>query len=98
MMEPIGTITQYFPFIKDETKSILQKMMVDSSNYYDFVQRLCDFVLSSDSPVMVVYFSIHHSMLALDHKLVDKIREKYGDHQILGPHLFFSSANESNLN
>ncbi len=91
-MEPLGTITQYFPFIDEETRYVLETTMANASDYYDFVHRLRDSVLNDDSPVMVVYFAIHHSMIALDYKHIDKIREKYGHHQILGPNLFFSSA------
>ncbi|MFX1262707.1 MAG: hypothetical protein ACFFAZ_11505 [Promethearchaeota archaeon] len=91
-MEPIGTITQYFPFIEEDTKNVLEKIMAEASDYYDFVQRLRELVLNSDCAVMVVYFAIHHSMIALDYKHIEEIGEKYGDHQILGPNLYFSSV------
>ncbi|MHA2003366.1 MAG: hypothetical protein ACXACG_11020 [Candidatus Thorarchaeota archaeon] len=91
-MDPIGTITQYFPFIAEETKKVLERIMTEASDYYDFVERMRDLVLKTDSPTMVVYFAIHHSMIAMDYKHIDKIGEKYGHHQILGPNLFFSSA------
>ncbi|MHA1963506.1 MAG: hypothetical protein ACXACG_04850 [Candidatus Thorarchaeota archaeon] len=96
-MKPIGTITCYFPFIDEDTKNVLESTMLEASDYYDFVHRLCDLVLNTDSPIMVVYFAIHHSILALDYKLIDMIREKYGDHQILGPNLFFSSAYQGTI-
>ncbi|MFX1369239.1 MAG: hypothetical protein ACFFAY_11610, partial [Promethearchaeota archaeon] len=91
-MEPIGTITTYFPFIDEVTRDILNRIMIEASDYYDFVQKLGDLVLKDDSPIMVVYFAIHHAILALEYPLIDKIREKYGEHQILGPNLFMSSA------
>ncbi|MHA1614621.1 MAG: hypothetical protein ACTSW7_00270 [Candidatus Thorarchaeota archaeon] len=91
-MDSIGTITTYFPFIDEDTKNVLENTMTEASNYSDFVHRLCDLVLNNDSPIMVVYFAIHHSILALEYKLIDLIREKYGSHQILGPNLFFASA------
>ncbi len=91
-MEPIGTITQYFSFIDDQTRNILESTMNEATDYYDFVHRLCEGILSSENPVMVVYFAIHFSMLAMDYKYVDKIREKYGHHQILRPNLFYSSV------
>ena len=91
-MDPIGTVTQYFPFIDEETKSILEKVMLEASDYQNFVQKITDYVLNEESPIMVVYFAIHHSMLALEYKTIDKIREKYGHHQVLGPNLFASSA------
>lgn len=91
-MKPLGTITSYFPFIDEETRNILEKMMAEASDYYDFIHKLCELVLNNDSPVMVVYFAIHHAALAMEYKLIDKIREKYGHHQILGPNLFYASA------
>jgi len=91
-MDSIGTITTYFPFIDEETKNVLERIMIEASDYYDFVHRLGDLVLNNDNPIMVVYFAIHHSILALEYKLIDSIREKYGAHQILGPNLFFASA------
>ena len=77
-MDSIGTITTYFPFIDKETKNVLESIMIEASEYYDFVHRLGDLVLNNDSPIMVVYFAIHHSILALNYPLIDKIREKYG--------------------
>ena len=91
-MDPIGTITCYFPHIEEDTKNVLETIMKESSDYYDFVHRLGELVLNNESPVMVVYFAIHHSILALNYKLIDKIREKYNHHLVLGPNLFISSA------
>lgn len=91
-MEPIGTITQYFPFIDEATKNVLEYVMAEASDYYDFVQKLGELVLNNDSRVMTVYFAIHHAILAYEYKLIDKIREKYGDNQILEPNLFFASS------
>ena len=91
-MDSIGTITTYFPFIDEETKNVLESIMIEASDYYDFVQKLCELVLKNDSPIMVVYFAIHHAILAWDHPLINLIRNKYGEHQILGPNLFMSSA------
>ncbi|MFW9958087.1 MAG: hypothetical protein ACFFCT_08450 [Candidatus Odinarchaeota archaeon] len=92
-MDPLGTITQYFPFIEMKTKSVLERIMRESSDYYDFVHRLGDLVLNENPPIMVVYFSIHHCILAQEYPIIDMIREKYGENQlILCPNLFISSA------
>ena len=92
-MEPLGTITQYFPFIDDDTKNVLGGIMEEAKDYHDFVHRLGELVLKTDSPIMVVYFAIHHCILAMEYKLIDMIREKFGDkHLILCPNLFMSSA------
>jgi hypothetical protein len=92
-MEPLGTITVYFPFIEKETRDILEKVMTEADDYYDFVQKLGDLVLKNDPPIMVVYFAIYHCTLALEYKFINKIREKYGEkHLILCPYLFWSSS------
>ena len=44
-MKPMGTITKYYPFIDDESKSILNSLMEESSSYYEFVQHLDDLIL-----------------------------------------------------
>lgn len=91
-MDPIGTITCYFPFIEEDTKNVLEEIMLEASDYYDFTDRLGEFVVNNESPIMVVYFAIHHSILALNYKVIDMIREKYEQHLVLGPNLFISSA------
>ncbi len=91
-MKPIGTITQYFSFIDEQTKTVLENVMREATDYCDFVEKLDNMVINNDSPVMVVYFAIHFSMIGHNYKLIDKIREKYGHHLILGPNLFYSSV------
>jgi hypothetical protein len=74
-MDPIRTITCYFPFIGNKTKNTLERLMVIASDYYDFAQRLGEKVLNSDCDDMVVYFAIHHAILVYEFKLIDKIRK-----------------------
>lgn len=56
-MKSMGTITKYYPFIDEETKTILDSLMKDSSSYYDFVQGLCHVVLESDVPTNLAYIA-----------------------------------------
>jgi tetratricopeptide (TPR) repeat protein len=91
-MDPIGTITSYFPYIDSDTKDVLEKLMTDSSDYNDFAIRLVELVLKDESPVMVVYFAIHHASRTYNHRLIEGIRERYSEHQVLGPNLYLASA------
>ncbi|MFX1369224.1 MAG: hypothetical protein ACFFAY_11535 [Promethearchaeota archaeon] len=95
-MEPIGTITMYFPFLEGETTEILQDIMNNAYNYYDFVQRLNERVLSNGCPDSVIYFAIHHSALLLDIDSIDSIAKKYGKIPILRPNLFYASVHQGN--
>ncbi|MFW9863676.1 MAG: hypothetical protein ACFFEX_13905 [Candidatus Thorarchaeota archaeon] len=95
-MKPIGTITMYFLFLDEESRGILQNIMDEACNYYDFVQRLNERVLSENSPELVVYFAIHHSALLLDIDSIDSISKKYGTVPILRPNLFYASVHQGN--
>ena len=56
-MKAMGTITKYYPFIDEDSKTILNSLMEDSSSYYDFVQSLCHVVLESDVPTNLAYIA-----------------------------------------
>lgn len=84
-MEPLGTITKYYPFIEEETKTILDSLMKESSSYFDFVNRLCDTVLENEVPVNLSYLAAVHSWWC---RLEDKkglIQEKYKDVPCIRP-------------
>lgn len=78
-MEPIGTITKYYPFIDEETKSILDTLMEESSSYYDFVQQLCEVVLNNEVPVNLAYLAAVHVWWCRIEEKKNLIQEKYRD-------------------
>ena len=55
-MKPMGTITKYYPFIDEESRSILDSLMEESSSYNDFVLRLSEVVLENEVPVNLIQF------------------------------------------
>lgn len=77
-MKPMGTITKYYPFIDEETKSILDSLMEASSSYYDFVHRLVDWILEKDASVNLTYISAAQAWLISERKPTDSIKRKYG--------------------
>ncbi|MFW9910798.1 MAG: hypothetical protein ACFFEF_19760 [Candidatus Thorarchaeota archaeon] len=96
-MEPIGTITQYFPFLDEETRDLLQSVMNDAENYHDFVMHLANVVLNEDVPDLAIYFAIHHSALILDMDNIESIGKKYGQIPILRPNLFYARVHQGNV-
>ena len=95
-MDPLGTITAYFPFIDDETRTELERIMEISYDYSDFSKNLNEAILAKDCSDLIVYFAIHHSALLFDFKSINLIGEKYFDSPILQPTLFFASAYQGN--
>ncbi|MFW9963884.1 MAG: hypothetical protein ACFFCX_09995 [Candidatus Sifarchaeia archaeon] len=91
-MEPLGTITVYFPFIDEEAKDILETTMQAAHDYYDFVNSLIDLVLETECSDLIVYFAVHHAIQLLDVKSINKIGRKYSHLPIIMPNLFFTTA------
>ena len=81
----MGTITKYYPFIDEETKSILDTLMSEASSYYDFVQRLCDVALNNEVPVNLAYLATVQAWWCRMRSTVKLLGEKYGDVPYIQP-------------
>ena len=46
-MDPLGSITAYFPFIDETTRDILETIMKQAERYSDFVDNLTQRVLDT---------------------------------------------------
>ena len=84
-MKPLGTITKYYPFIEDESKSILDSLMEDSSSYFDFVQKLCDFAFENEVPVNVAFIAAMQAWWTGIEDAMRRIQEKYKDVPCIRP-------------
>lgn len=78
VMKPIGTITNYFPFLEEETINVLRSVMEEASDYYDFVVRIGNKVCDEDVSLELAYIAALHVYLARARKLQEKLREKFG--------------------
>ncbi|MFW9767885.1 MAG: hypothetical protein ACFFEM_03610 [Candidatus Thorarchaeota archaeon] len=78
-MRPMGTITKYYPFIDEESKSILDSIMEDSSSYNEFVQQLCSIVLENEVPVNLAYVAAVQAWWCRFGETMNQIQEKYNE-------------------
>jgi len=86
-VESLGTITKYYPFIDEETKSILDTLIDGASSYYDFVQQLCDVALNNEVPVNLAYLATVHAWWCRMRSTVELLGERYGDVPYIKPWL-----------
>jgi tetratricopeptide (TPR) repeat protein len=84
-MKPMGTIMKYYPFIDEESKSILDSLMEDASSYYDFVQRLCTHILENKVPVNLAYIAAVQAWWCRIEETMRLIQEKYKDLPFVQP-------------
>jgi len=75
-MKPIGSITNYFPFIEEGERELILSLVEESSNYSDFVVRLCNHVMTVDSSGEMIFLAWHHLGSA---NYSFKAREKFLD-------------------
>jgi len=83
----MGTITKYYPFIDEETRSILSTLMDEASNYYNFVQQLCEVALNNAVPVNLAYLAVMQAWWCRMKSSVDLLGKKYGDVLFIRPWL-----------
>jgi len=81
----MGTITKYYPFIDDDTKSILDTLMDEASSYYDFVGLLCKTVLENEVPINLGYLAAVHAWWTRKKDVIDHIQEKFKDVPYIHP-------------
>ncbi|MHA1926131.1 MAG: hypothetical protein ACW974_09475 [Candidatus Thorarchaeota archaeon] len=65
-LEPLGTITMYYPFLSHETRMVVEGLVQDAMSYHDFVQNLVkaanDYPMESD----FAWFSLIQTLLYPD--------------------------------
>ncbi|MFW9850849.1 MAG: hypothetical protein ACFFF4_17110, partial [Candidatus Thorarchaeota archaeon] len=78
-MEPLGTITKYYPFIEEDLQNSLTSLMAQSSSYFDFVQKLANYVLENDVHPHLAYIAAVQSWWIRVVELMTAIASKYHD-------------------
>ena len=93
-LDPVGTITKYYSFVDEKTKSILNSLMKDSKNYFDFVERLSAFVLENEVPLNLAYLAAIHAWWCRVEDIIDAIQNKYNDTPCIRPWAFHCDSME----
>ena len=85
IVEPLGTITKYCPFVDEETKSILGSLMEQASSYNDFVLLLGETVVRNDVPFNLAYIAAVQAWWTRTEESMKMIQEKYKDEPCIRP-------------
>ncbi|MHA1480843.1 MAG: tetratricopeptide repeat protein [Candidatus Thorarchaeota archaeon] len=85
MLEPLGTITKYYPFLDEKTREVIEYVMGASENYRDFVVRLGEKVVSEDLPSVLAYLAIRHAYNLDLFETTDLIATKFGEINLIKP-------------
>ncbi|MFW9953725.1 MAG: tetratricopeptide repeat protein [Candidatus Thorarchaeota archaeon] len=84
-MEPLGTITMYYPFIDSETRNAIKSIMNDSRTYREFSLALGARVCDNDVPIHLAYLAAVHSWQLTELEMIQRIAAKYPEYAIIRP-------------
>lgn len=72
-MKPLGTITLFFPYVDDETRGILNSIMVEANDFDEFSELLCTKVLTTDTPTLTQYLNFYYMMMLYKQSKLNEI-------------------------
>ena len=84
-MEPLGTITKYYPFVDLETKSILESTMEEVPTFNEFVQRISEIVTSQKGLAILAHIAAVLAGLGGDWRISCSIEEIYENEPLVKP-------------
>jgi tetratricopeptide (TPR) repeat protein len=88
-MKPLGTITKCFPFLDEEITKNLTSLMQDSLHYSDFLDRVVEQLMNSESSPMMVFFAVVHLYNTSRLRELESILIKYHDLTLIQPYIKF---------
>ncbi|MFW9974923.1 MAG: tetratricopeptide repeat protein [Candidatus Thorarchaeota archaeon] len=87
-MEPFGTITNFYPFLTENTRTIVETVLNEADGYDDFVNRLVDLVLFQKETNDLSYFTTIQAWLTVNLQIFDKLRDRILEDDVLRPWVY----------
>ncbi|MGD9395700.1 MAG: hypothetical protein PVJ05_04665 [Candidatus Thorarchaeota archaeon] len=84
-MKPFGTITNFYPFLTENTRKTVEAVLNEADGYDDFVNRLVDIVLTQEETNDLSYFTTIQAWLAINLQIFDRLRERILEDDALRP-------------
>jgi tetratricopeptide (TPR) repeat protein len=96
-LEPLGTITMYYPFLDAEIVDILDSIMKKASDYHEFVVRLGEKAYRDNVPVVLVYLTVVHARRLNETSVLKSLRSKYRNSEVILPWLLPDVDNQDEI-
>jgi tetratricopeptide (TPR) repeat protein len=98
-LEPIGTITKFYPFLSKETVETIEDLIVEAEDYRDFVHNLIQSIEQESMTTEISQFAVLQTDVAfrLDDDIWSLIRSRCDEDVITRPWSFFNDPEFSFL-
>ncbi|MGY5871885.1 MAG: tetratricopeptide repeat protein [Candidatus Thorarchaeota archaeon] len=84
-MDPIGTITRYYPFVDNESVHVLESVVSKSKDLRDFVHNLADEVIHQNQSSDLIFLAVLFASQTGETDIKYKISEKHGNEILIKP-------------
>jgi tetratricopeptide (TPR) repeat protein len=88
-VEPIGTITKFYPFLDQVSRLQTEDIVSSALNYRDFVMKLVDLVCSHESSLQMFFMAMIHAWDLDDAGIWETIRPKCAEYPLTKPWSFW---------
>lgn len=85
-MDPTGTVTKYYPFLSEETKSKAESIFQSVGNYQEFADKLADVICKGDASEELVMLGVRVAFALANSNHLNQIADKYQD--LVGPQVW----------
>jgi len=84
-VKPIGTITNFYPFLSEKTSGIVESVLNKAEGYDDFVNRLVDLILAQEEIDDLTYFTTIQAWMSINLQIYDRLRDRILEDDVLRP-------------
>ncbi|MFW9767931.1 MAG: tetratricopeptide repeat protein [Candidatus Thorarchaeota archaeon] len=88
-MEPIGTVMNFYPFLSQKTREIVESTLKDAEGFDDFVEKLVNLILDQEEANDLSYLTTILAYNSINPVIFNKLRPHLLDDVILKPWSFY---------
>jgi tetratricopeptide (TPR) repeat protein len=88
-VEPIGTITKFYPFLSEDTRIIVEAILKQAEGYDDFVSKMVDIDLAQEDTNDLSYFTTIQAWFSNNLQIIEKLRDRIMEEDVLRPWAYF---------
>lgn len=88
-MDIIGTVTNFYPFLSEDARTIVEAILKQAEGYEDFLSKMVDIVLAQDETTDLTHFTVIQVWLSYNPIIFDKLRPRFREDVVLKPWLFY---------
>ncbi|MDF1541395.1 MAG: hypothetical protein P1Q69_21025, partial [Candidatus Thorarchaeota archaeon] len=82
-MEPLGTITKYYPFIDGKARTSIEDYVSGASSYIDFVDKFSHYAYENEVSETLAYIASVHAWRLNSRSAMNRISERYDGYPVI---------------